>query len=310
MSSYSQILKAESQGRRQLWFIAGPEKALVQDAYELACDHARSDASDVAQTVFVGGTCSGAEVARRLRENGHERSLVVLLDAEKFNEWDVIEPLLRRIPRTDYFIAVSNEDAPDEGQRHIALFRGSQKVRYVLCKPFDADTTVEWIGTRLNIQHDAARFLAGRARGDMEWLLNVVRKLETLDDFVGLALVEKIITSAGTPAFRDSLLNYRKREAVQSLQFGVPNSREVGAIVEDVRKASLIREAMRTVGYFSLPRLRERTKLTNKTISEYRGLSQLYDRANSFRSMKAVSGLHERLVRQDRSAWLSLVAKW
>lgn len=310
MSSYSQILSSTAQGTRNLWFIAGPDKALVQDAYEHAKQHAYADAEAVTLTTFVGGTCSPTEVARRLQQHGHERSVVVMLDAEKFTGWGEVENLLRRIPKTDYFIAVSNEDKPDEAQQHVALFRGNTKARYVLCKPFEQDEAVEWINSKLSMQAGTAQHLIERSKGDSEWLLNVVRKLQSLNTHLSLRFVEKVVTGSGTPDLRDSLLHYRKRDALRALKDTAPEPSTVSGIVEDVRKASQIREAMRTVGHYSKPRLRERTKLNDKTIMAYRPLSQLYDRANSFRSMRAISSLHSRLVRQDRSAWLSLVAKW
>jgi hypothetical protein len=180
----------------------------------------------------------------------------------------------------------------------------------VLCKPFTEAEAVEWVNSKLTIQAGAAQHLVERSKGDTEWLLNTIRKLGSLSSFLSLTFVEKVVSGTGTPNVQDSLLHYRKRDAILALKDGAPEPATVSAIVESVRKASQIREAMRTIGYFSKPRLRERTRLTETTIMAFRPLSQLYDRANSFRSMKAISSLHDRLVQQDRSAWLSLVAKW
>lgn len=310
MSSYSQILSSTAKGTRNLWFIAGPDKALVQDAFEHAKQHASEGAEAVTMTTFVGGTCKPIEVARRLQQHGHERSIVTMLDAEKFTGWEEVESLLRSLPKTDFFIAVSNEDSPDETQQHISLFRGTTKARYVLCKPFTTAQLTEWVTSKLTIQAGAAQHLVERANGDTEWLLNTVRKLQSVNTFLSLRFVESVVVGNGTPNIQDSLLHYRKRDAILALKDGAPEPSTVSSIIESVRKASQIREAMRTVGYFSKPRLRERTRLTEKTIMAYRPLSQLYDRANSFRSMKAISSLHGRLIQHDRSAWLSLVAKW
>jgi hypothetical protein len=310
MASYAQILKNETQGRRQLWFIAGPEKALVQDALELAKSHATSGAESVYQTVFIAGEDTAETVARRLLERGHERSVVILLDADKFAEWSVLEPILRKLPKSDFFIAVSNEDKPDETRQHIAVFKTPPKGRYVLCKPFDVATAVEWVGTRLNIQKSAATYLIERSKGDTEWLLSTIRKLETLGGFVSLDFVEKTVVGSGCPDFRDSLLHYRKRDAVLSLWAQTPNPSTIGNVVEDVRKASIIKEATRAIGFFSINRIRERTRMQNKTIVKYRDVSLLYDRQNTLKSLRAVSHLHEGLVRGNKSSWLSLVSRW
>lgn len=311
MSTYSQILKRDDQGRRQLWYIAGPEKALVQDALELAKAHVSSGVDDVYQTVFIGGEVSAHEIRQRLLETGHfGRSLVLLLDADKFKHWDKIGQVLKQLPRTDFFIAVSNEDYPDERQPHIALFRGSSKVRYVVCKPFTVDESIEWLRNRLHIGKDASRYLITRSRGDTEWLLNAVRKLETIKGYISLEVAELMVKGVGTADFADSLLNYRKRDAILSLYKDIPIAGMIGTLAESVRKASQVGEGIRSIGYFSRALMRERTRMPDKVLNEYRPLSRLYDRSNTARCMQAILRSHEQLVHGERGAWLALIARW
>lgn len=310
MSTYAQILQASSAGRRQLWYICGPEPALRQDALDLARTHAGSNVDTVATTILFGADVTAEDVLRRLSERVPEqRSVVVLLDAEKFKGWDSLLEILPKLPASDFFIAVSNESTADTTLPHIRMFMGKAKVRLVTCKPFDDKQMIDWIESRLHIKREATRYLIEKAQGDHEWVLNAIRKLSVLEGEINLNVCEALCSTPGNPSFVTSLLYYRKRSAILSLRHVEPNGGTVSLLSDSVMKALLLQDSIRSVGMFARE-LSERTHLTAAELARLKPIMKLYDTANGSRCLGAMRRLHPELASGNRYAWQALISRW
>lgn len=307
---YAQIFKQHDQGRRQLWYIAGPEKALVQDALELAKDHARSGVSTTAVSVFVSSQTTGAEVRAKLLEQVPEdRSVTVLLDAEDFDGWASIIEILPKLPRKNFFIVVSNEDKVDKGKQYVRAFMGSPKTRLVECGRLSDEEKLAWINSRLMIENDAAKFLIKHSNGDMEWLLNAVRMLQTWNATVTIDVAERLFKRPGTPNLAEALLKSRKRDAILSLSKGGIQVDSLPQLYATVRKLSLIYEAIGTTGKFTW-HLTERTKLPNSEVLKLRPSAKRYDFISVYRCLSTMHRLYPHLRAGERWAWYILIFRW
>lgn len=307
---YGQILKQGSQGRRQLWYIAGREEALVQDAFELAKDHVYSGATSIAKTIYMGGEVSPEQLISRLTQRIlEERSVVILLNAEAFKGWDIIEPTLRSLQKSHFFIAVSNESDINKEETHIRIFMNSTKVRLVECHKFSDDEALAWISGRLKIRPEACSYLLYQSRGDYEWLLNNIRKLQMMDGVITLSLVEKLFRDTGTPNLSDSLLKYRKRDAILSVRNDGIDSADLTILYDSVRKAALLREAINTSGYFTR-HLVERTKLSATEVPILRPLAKKYDPVTVARLFSIILKMYPQLRAKDKWSWESLIFRW
>lgn len=307
---YSKILKQDDQGRRQLWYIFGKEQALVQDALELAKDHVRSGSTSIARSIYLGEDVVVSELCLRLsQDTSEERSMVVLLNADAFKEWDILIPVLQRLEKSHFFIAVSNKGTVNSEEPYIRLFMGSSKVRLVECNKFSNEDLMEWMTTRLYIRQEACLYLIKRSRGDYEWLLNTIRKLQYMEGVVTLSLVEKLFKDTGIPNLADSLLKYRKRDAIIAVRNNGFDQTDTHKLYRAVRKAALLREALNTVGYLTR-NLIERTKLTQNEIALYRPLTKKYDPKTVTRLFILMLKLYPKLEAQDKWSWETFIFKW
>lgn len=307
---YAQVFKQQDQGRRQLWFIAGPDKAMVQDALELAKDHARSGVATTAMSVCVGSDTNGRSLRERLLEQVPEdRSIVILLDADEFDGWNQVVDILGTLPKKTFFIAVSNADKVDKGQQYIRSFMGSPKTRLVECGRLDDKEKLAWINSRIVIDNDAAKFLIRYANGDSEWLLNTVRMLQTWTGVVTIDVVERLFKRPGTPNVAESLLKSRKRDAILSVSKGGIDPNALPLIYTTVRKLSLIYEAIGTTGKFTW-HLTERTKLPNSEVLKLRPSAKRYDFISVYRALSTMHELYPYLRAGERWAWYILIFRW
>jgi hypothetical protein len=312
MSTFGQVVKSGTKGRRQLWLICGSEKAFVQDAYEMATAHVCSGVESVSKTVFLGGETTGPQLRSRLLESvERERSFVVLFDAEKFTGWNHITDILSTLPKSDFFVAVSNSNKIDDDAPYLALFKNSPKVRYVVCNPITSDVAVQWIQSRLEISSEAARYLVSHSKGDSEWLLNTMRKLETFnlsEKRITLGTVEMLCKSTGVPDFSKSLLYYRKQDAIMSICNKNASKDTMLSIVDTVRKAALLHEIIKAVG-FGTRKILERAKFSLKDYEYLKPLAKIYDKGNTLSVISTTLASYETLD-DKRWRWLSLVARW
>lgn len=313
MATYAQILKSTAQGRRQRWFIAGTVPALVQDAYELALAHVYSVNVPVTKTVLLGAEASLREIEYELtRDHEGERLVVVLHEAEKFQEWDELVEILQEQDVTRFFIAVSHAEPPETKDTWAKAFVGSQKARFVVCNEMTPTDKSTWVQSRLNITQEAEDYLIQRSWGDYEWLLNQIRKLEFIEvDTVGLKLVQIICSSHGTPNFVDQLGRGEsgKIPALVSLHRGGVSSNTLNDLTRHLTNLIHLHDESRSVG--PSPRLlTERTGLSPKQVSVYKSSAVYYDLQAAARCFTTLSRLYEGLRRCNRTAYLALVTRW
>ena len=311
MATYLQILKAKTQGRRRLWYICGSKQALVQDAYELAKAHVHSGVADLSTKIFFGGDVDPSDLRTALAEDfWEERHLVILLDAEKFAGWDEVLPELKALSTTSFFIAVSNESDPDTTLPHLRLFIGNQKSRFVICNSLTDEGIRLWITSRLNISMSAVHYLVERCKGDFEWLLNQLRKLEAMQTSeISLNLVEALCWGHGHAPICKSLLNFRKKDAILSVRWEQPEIQEVHTLTRAVRKASLLNAVVPELGHYSRP-LTDRTGLSVADLTKYKDISGYYDSITTARCLTALNASYDGLSRGETASWYSLISRW
>ncbi|MCW4026124.1 MAG: hypothetical protein NWE76_01405 [Candidatus Bathyarchaeota archaeon] len=273
-------------------------------------EHVESGDVTVGKTIFLGEDCTPTDLIYRLSEPVLEdRSLVILFNAEKFSGWDEVEETLKNLPPYHFFVAVSNEDAVDKQDSRIRIFMNSQKAKLVECNEMSDEDLLDWLNTRLHINTDAAVLLIKKSHGDSEWLLNAVRKLQYFTGPIKFALVDKAIQLEGTPSFSESLLFYKKKEALRSISSGGLQDVSLPDIINDVTGAFLLHESMRAVG-FNIRILVERTKLSGTRIKELRAIARFYEKINSFRCLEMLLRYRKELSHKNKWAWQIAVSRW
>ncbi len=313
MPTYAKILAAETQGRRQLWYICGSEPALVQDAYELAVDHACSVDVPISKAVFLGPEVSVQALSDELlRDFDEERMVVVLHEAEKFKQWDELIPVLKAIDKSRFFLAVSNAPAPTTKGSWASIFVNNTKARLVTCDKMSPVEKSTWVQSRLRITREAESLLIRKSWDDMGWLLNQMRKLEQLEvDSVTPRMVEVFCPGHGQPDFVEALrrAGTGKVPALASIRDREPTKEEVRDLQRDLSRLVLINTETNSVG-LQMRQLSERTGLSPKQISAYRKSAVYYDLQAATRCFLALAKLQEGLTRGSRTACLALVSGW
>ncbi len=314
MATYAQVLKSETGGRRQWWYISGGVPALVQDAYELALAHVYSINVEIEKRVFLASEVTLEELEYELtRDMFAARQVVVLHEAEKFPRWDELSKLLRSTGSDRFFIAVSYAEPPDTKQPWTRLFVGSQKARFVVCDEMGPMEKSTWVQSRVNLTREAEDLLIQRAWGDYGWLLNQMRKLEYVGvDTITRKHVESLCPPTGAPDFVASLARggRHKRAALVSLQRGGVDEGTLSGLSHML--TMLVRldvEKKKRTG-FSTRQLVDRTGLTQKQISVYRADASYYDLQVATRCFSSLVRLYEGLRRGDRLSYLALITRW
>lgn len=309
MASFLQVVKSSSQGRRQRWFICGSEPAVVQDMYELALAHVYSKGLDVARSTFIGGEATLLDLEYALLrdlDEGVDRHVTVLLDAEKFADWPALEATLRETGTERFFVAVASEEPGEATQQ---MFLNSTKARYVLCNRLTEAEQRTWISARVDVASDAADLMVLKARGDHYWVLNQIRKLERLKGKVDVRAVRTLCPSWGVPDFVDALLRPDKQGAFAAVAHQIPSAHDLSRAGERLGQLLRLNESVRHGG-LSNRLLVERTGLSQKEISVFRPQAVYYDRKVSTKCFAALAGLHGGLARGSRDAYLSLITRW
>lgn len=309
MTPYKNVILSQDLGRKRFWYIHGTEPALVTDAVELARSHIECAPFSTAVSVFTGDQVDQTELEHRLLSPVLEdRSLVILYESNRYPHWDRLLRILQSLPAKCFFISVSDDPDLDRSTEIGTFFSKSGKARLVTCTELAPDILIYWLETRLSIRRDACRFLIAKSNGNMEWLLSTVRKLEYLTGTLTLELLEKVLTTEGTPDMALSLLSFDKRAALVALDRELQEDAPVG-IIKSIRDAALLNAGAKAAG--NNPRLLfEKTRLSTKRVAFLKKFSKFYDRKNTFRTSNLMFNSYSMLRSGNKAAWQSIISRW
>ena len=235
--------------------------------------------------------------------------MVVLLNAEKFNQWDQLESVLKNTGPERFFIAVSSEVPAESVQK---MFLNSSRTRYVLCNTLGEEEQRAWIDSHLSINKEAASYLIDRADGDHQWMLTQIRKLRRSGlegPTIGIDAVRALCTTQGTPDLALSVLIRDWPGVLRALEGGAPTGKDFSRVTSLLGKFVLLCSGSRAVGV--TPRLLiERTGLSQKDISVFRPRALYYDSQVSTKCFVSLVKLQEGLSCGLLQAYYALMTRW
>lgn len=308
MADYKNFIKKEDIGRIQRWLITGPDSILAQDALEIAYEHVYSLDFNVSRHVVFGNEVDRDFLHSILMNIDLmvDRVLVVMFDADKYKYWDELAPILRDLPPNRFFIATAGPQPTSEEVIH--CFDKSKKAAYIKCKPLKREDLMSLLHSRLNIDSAGARLLIERSRDDLEWLFNLLKKLEYFPGFITVDTLERAVKTSGTPNASLSLLTNNKRDFLISKEKGGLSSLSINGIIDVISKAYLLNESMRTSkGHIRV--ISEKTSLKRGEIERLRPLIRFYDRTNTLRKLKCISTFKSSII-TNKWAALALISRW
>lgn len=308
MSSHAQLLNAKSLGRRQFWYINGTDLPLMQDAYDLAASHVCLEGLEVEKRVFLGSETSSYELQNALTQQLHvDRRLVVLLEAELFNDWEAIIETVRTCGPEVFFVAVAEEAKTLNSS--LNQLSKSTKAKFVTCKAPTPDELSLWITSRLNINSEAVMCLLENSNSDTAWLLNQLRKLERVPaPEIDASIVKAVCRGTSRPDFTTYLTSDLKAGALTALENGLPAG-EISRLTQRLSLLILVKEAV-AKSEFSNRLMVEYTGLSPKQIDKYRPTALKYNREKGLHAATALIKLEKLLRTGSKAAVMALVSRW
>lgn len=310
MLAYSQLLKTKGAVRKQFWYICGPERALVQDALELAKDYAHSGVPEVCLGTFFAPEADLNKVIEFLEAPYfEERKLVIIHSADKITYWPELINAVQNLDPSTFMIFVGGP-VPAADDPCMPLFVNNRLGRAVKCSAMKPEAVKTWVESRLCIPTPALNILLANFYGDYEWLLNKIRLLEYLNvDEITTDLIDFICRDTGVQDFEESLIEFDKRQCFLYIKHKGTEDINLNKITEDALNLSLLQTV---VGQYSkqLRPVVDKTGFSMKKIEGYMDKISNYDLTSSTRAFKTITKLYPQLSRGDRSAFLSLVCGW
>lgn len=310
MQTYSQLIRSGSNVRKQLWYICGPETALVYDALELAKDHVYSGVSSVCTGTFFASSMTFSELENFVdMPFFEERKLVIVHEADKIDCWPRISELMKELDAS-IFIVFVGEEIPDSDSEILKNFTNNKIARSIRCIPLSEEAQKDWIQDRLNITTTAYAGLISRSNGNYEWLVNKIRILEAMEvQTVTPEVIEAVCHDTGLKTFEDSLIEFDKKQCLRYIKERGASSINIRRVVDDVFNLAILQIAMGEHAQQLRP-LADTTGLTRQQLTEYMPNAASYDPTTVRRIFRSLTMLNTNLSRGDRVAYLSLIGGW
>lgn len=310
MQTYTQLIKSSSTVRKQLWYLCGPEPALVQDALELAKDHVYSGVDSVSTEVLFGSSCTLTQFEEALFQPFFEdRRMIIVYDCDDIPFWSGLARLCQSLDPSVFVIFVGDQ-IPDDDDSRLSLFVNNKIGRSIRCVALSDEALKVLIQDRINVTTQALHSLVDMCSGDYEWLLNTLRILEGVGaDSINPEIVRAVCLDSGIPPFEDSLVRFDKKQCLRYIRDRGTTGINVSKVERDVINLTILHMAIGDYNRKLRP-LADKTGLTRKQLDEYMDAAPSYNSDTATRGLGNLMVLRDRLVRGDRSAYLSLVSGW
>jgi hypothetical protein len=250
MKDFTKLLKINENTKfNRFWYVSGTVPALVRDAVEHIKSYSGVFSGFVSMSTFSGNTATIADIVCDInRITWKPRKMIILYDAEDFNDWGELNQYLETTDQSLIFIAVSpvyvNSDskyrkASDEDRFY--LFTGGRG-SHISCNKFSSlSDTDKWISSYVAVDEPTRQELVGRFHNDYEWFTNTLKKLSYIPvETVTIDIFNKFIFDHGIYPIEHSLLNFEKKDLILALDRENLSLGDVPKLVEKIRVVALI----------------------------------------------------------------------
>lgn len=214
---------AEKKDVSKITYLCGEQKALVEIVISDIVKILQVPATD-----FISAEPTPAiwELASQYPLDPEANRLIVVRDADKIHDWSGLDAWLAnsRINPRNYIVLVSsNTDAPTlfaKGKKvsyyeHIEIIR--TKGKFIKCSTPNEDDLIAW-ALSFGLSRVSAEFLVNRVSGNVETLLNVLRKVHVWDGSPSPKALSLLCDELAEESFADYLIARNKNSAYLALQ--------------------------------------------------------------------------------------------